>query len=190
MYQHLRGSSRVSIPTCIWRRAPPPDRSRPPPRPIRTAIPGSNEASPRPAHGKPRMHGWGPPRGPGEPIPRSTPLLGPVPRGHVPEALHLALLAPTPETPAHDLPKEVSWRLSTALSTCAREIGWVHVSKATQSMRQTGVGGGARRHRKVKTSSRWALCRRVRPADVVGRLLSEAPVQAARAQVRRGPSLD
>ena len=135
---------RVSVLTSIWRRAPPPDRSRPPPRPIRTAILGSNEPPPRPAHGKPRLHGWGPPRGPGEPAPRSTPLLGPVPRGHVPEALHLALLAPTPETPAHDLPKEVSWRLSTALSTCAREIGWVHVSKATQSMRQTGVGGGAR----------------------------------------------
>ena len=47
---------------------------------------------------------------------------------------------------------------------------------------------GEHAHRKVKTSSRWALYRRVRPADEVGRLLSEAPVQAARAQVRRGPS--
>ena len=33
-------------------------------------IPGSNEPSPRPAHGEPRMHGWDPLRGPGEPTPR------------------------------------------------------------------------------------------------------------------------
>ena len=134
----------MSIPTSIWRRAPPPDRSRPPPRPIRTAIPGSNEPSPRPAHGKPRMHGWGPLRGPGGPTPRSTPPLGPVPRGHVPEALHLALLAPAPANPAQNLPKEVSWRTSTTLTTCAREKGWVDVPLATQCMRQTGVGRGVR----------------------------------------------
>ena len=77
------------------------------------------------------MPGCGPLRGPGEPTPRSTPLLGPVPRGHVPEALHLALLAPAPENPAQDLPEEVSWRASSALTTCAREKGWVDVPLAT-----------------------------------------------------------
>ena len=66
---------RVSIPTCIWRRAPPPDRSRPPPRPTRTAIPGSNEPPARPAHGKPRLRGWDPLMGPAEPTHPSTPPL-------------------------------------------------------------------------------------------------------------------
>ena len=57
------------------------------------------------------MHGWGPRGGT---KPRTKPLLGPVPRRHVPEALHLALLAPAPANPAHNLPTEVSWGTSTA----------------------------------------------------------------------------
>ena len=81
---------------------------------------------------------------PGGPKPHTTPPLGPVPLGRVPEALQRALLAPTPAVSAQDLPEEVSWGPSTALTTCAREAECVDAPLATQSMRQTGVGGGAR----------------------------------------------
>ena len=90
------------------------------------------------------MPGWSPPRSPGGPKPHTTPPLGPVPLGRVPEALQRALLGPTPGNPAQNLPEEVSWRTSSALTTCARETEWVDVPLATQCMRQTGVGGGAR----------------------------------------------